>query len=154
MTRNIFILVVLLLQGIPATVFAQSLASDRLPSLVRSNSFLAGQALGCVVRYEVYASESLTKLYNVGAPVPPQMADLNAFFGVEIETLRQDLVSALSSLAQSALDTETQIAAVKGMSLLELNATELPAGMYPAWMQVAGCMTLLRQVGISEAYPA
>ncbi len=154
MTRYIFLLFVLFLQALPATVFAQGLPPDRLPNLVRTNAFLAGQVLGCIVRYEVYASETLIKLQNAGAPVPPQMADLNAFFGVELGALRHDVVAALHAITQGATVMETQIAAIREIGLAELNATDFSPGVYPAWMQVAGCTTLLRQLGLSEAYPS
>lgn len=126
---------------------------DRLPGLVRTNSFIVGQALGCVIRYESYAAMTTEALQATGTSIPAQLEDLNVLFDVDVLALKTDLTTALSALSEGAIDPKTFLGTIEKLAQAELAGGQVASGAYPAWLQVAGCFTLLRQLGLSQAYP-
>lgn len=125
--------------------------ADRLPALVQSNIFLTGQALGCVIRFEIYTSESRAAFVAAGAAFPSQANDVNVLFGLDVSGLKADLVEHMGSQA-TALDVPTLVGSIEDVSRTELAGTDLADGFMFPWMQVAGCTTLFRQLGLFDSY--
>jgi len=46
-------------------------AQDRLPSYVRSNSYVAGQVFGCAIRFDVYHRQTVDRAAAAGRTLPP-----------------------------------------------------------------------------------
>ena len=145
---SITITIIMAMVGTTDTVFAQ----DRLPAYVRSNSFIAGQVLGCALRYETYYSETVRRAAELGRTLPPNY-QLNLIAGLDVAALREDARQAL--LAQSSPESpiEEVIAAISEIAVAEDDgATAGAPGYHEAWAQAAACSTMFGQLGLFEAY--
>lgn len=132
---------------------AQSASSDRLPALVRANAFLVGQVLGCVIRLDIYAQETRQSLETSGIAVPTQLADASTLMDLDANALKADLLAVMSGQEQGVISTSGLVDAIEQMARLEVTGSATTEGLFPAWVQTAGCATMMRQLGLFDAYP-
>jgi hypothetical protein len=132
---------------------AQSASSDRLPALVRTNAFLVGQVLGCVIRLDIYAQETRQHLETSGINVPAQLADASTLLDMDASALKADLLAVMSGQEQGLISTSGLVDAIEQMARLEVTSSATTEGLFPAWVQTAGCATMMRQLGLFDAYP-
>lgn len=127
-------------------------AQDRLPSYVRNNSYVAGQLLGCAIRYDVYYRQTVDRAAAAGRTLPPTY-QLNAIAGLDVAALMSDARQVLVAQATAAVPIEEIETAIADIAGLEYNATGAGTpGYHEAWSQAAGCAGLFRQFGLYEQY--
>lgn len=134
-------------------VAAQSASPDRLPALVRTNAFLMGQVLGCVIRLDIYAQETRQHLETSRIAVPAQLADASTLLDMDAGALKVDLLAVMSGQEQGLISTNSLVEAIEEMARLEVTNSAATEGLFPAWVQTAGCATMMRQLGLFDAYP-
>ncbi len=141
----------LLLLTFTCTAACAQSSSQRLPALVRSNTFLAGQVLGCLIRMDVYLGETKRSLKTSGMPVPAQLADVSILLDIDAEAITADVRAVLDAEPQDLISIDTLVEVTQQIALAEINGTD--GANAPAWVQTAGCATMMRQLGLYELYP-
>ena len=141
----------LLLLTFTCTAACAQSSSQRLPALVRSNTFLAGQVLGCLIRMDVYLGETTQSLKTSGMPVPAQLADVSTLLDIDAEAIKADVHAVLDVEPQDLISIDALAEVTKQIALAEISGTD--GANAPAWVQTAGCATVMRQLGLYELYP-
>jgi hypothetical protein len=140
---------------IATTSFAVShpaTAQDRLPDYVRSNALIAGQLLGCAVRFDVYYRQTVERAADAGRILPPAY-QLNAIAGLDVAALLSDTRQVLLAQSTEAVPIDEVETAISEIAGLEYDAAGAGTpGYHEAWSQVAGCGALFRQFGLYELY--
>jgi hypothetical protein len=141
----------LLLLTFTCTAACAQSSSQRLPALVRSNTFLAGQVLGCFIRMDVYLGETKQSLATSGMPVPTQLADVSTLLDIDAEAIKADVRAVLYAEPQDLISIDTLLEVTQQIALAEISGAD--GANAPAWVQTAGCATVMRQLGLYELYP-
>lgn len=126
-----------------------SVAQDRLPTIVRSNAYLAGQLFGCALRLETYYRQTIERAQAAGRTLSANY-QLNLIAGLDIAALKVDARQALVASSAQIDEVETAIAEIAG---LEYDATSAGTpGYHEAWGQALACAALFSQYQLYEAY--
>lgn len=129
-----------------------SLSQDRLPTIVRSNPYLAGQLLGCTLRVETYYRQTMERAQATGRTLPPNY-QLNLIAGLDVATLKADARQALIASSAEPTPIAEVEAAIAEIASLEYDATRVGApGYNEAWGQALACAALFNQYQLYDAY--
>lgn len=129
-----------------------SLAQDRLPTIVRSNPYLAGQLLGCTLRVETYYRQTIERAHTAGRTLPGNY-QLNLIAGLDVAALKADARQALSASSSEPTPIDEVETAIAEIAALEYDATSVGApGYSEAWGQALACAALFSQYQLYDSY--
>ena len=129
-----------------------SLAQDRLPTIVRSTPYLAGQLLGCTLRVETYYRQTIERAQTAGRALPANY-QLNLIAGLDVAALKADARQALIASSSEPTPIDEVETAIAEIAVLEYDATSVGApGYSEAWGQALACAALFSQYQLYEAY--
>lgn len=128
------------------------LAQDRLPTIVRSNPYLAGQLLGCTLRVETYYRQTMERAQATGRTLPPNY-QLNLIAGLDVAALKADARQALIAGSPEPTPIDEVETAIAEIAALEYDATSVGSpGYNEAWGQALACAALFNQYQLYESY--
>ena len=131
-------------------------AQSRLPALVRTTSFIAGQLLGCVLRTEAYFALVSEELTTAGRPMPANVTGPNIVAGLDLDRLKSDLEAALLQFpdVQSPGTLEAMKELIHTVAITEYGSRgNQQSPVNSSWVQMAGCGQSYHQLGLYELYP-